>query len=258
MSSQSGGGDLSRCGRCGCCAPISIQLPLNRALPRATTRRCRNCSSKRTGCASGRGWWGLGTPAVKGINLRANASRHKAMSYERMTKKESELEGEIAALRQNVDALRMADTRPTRILRFHAGCGTVHRLRRLHAGLPTGAIHIEERDGVRGTIITGTVVREQPLLSCSECGAPTVTPARRDFFSAASAPRSHGCHPRPRALPVMAPAAPIVPESEEAAARSEAVHACHPHHSAARTSSIHAIVAIAVGKPAVEMASSAV
>ena len=48
---------------------------------------------------------GLGTLAVDGTKLRANASRHKAMSYERMTKKETELQAEIAALRANVDAL---------------------------------------------------------------------------------------------------------------------------------------------------------
>src|SRR5712692_863482 len=35
---------------------------------------------------------GLGTLAVDGTKLRANASRHKAMSYERMVKKEAELE----------------------------------------------------------------------------------------------------------------------------------------------------------------------
>jgi transposase len=48
---------------------------------------------------------GLGTLAVDGTKLRANASRHKAMSYERMTRKEAGLETEIAALRENVDAL---------------------------------------------------------------------------------------------------------------------------------------------------------
>jgi transposase len=48
---------------------------------------------------------GLGTLALDGTKLRANASRHKAMSYERMVKKETELEREIAALRKNVDAL---------------------------------------------------------------------------------------------------------------------------------------------------------
>jgi len=48
---------------------------------------------------------GLGSLALDGTKLRANASRHKAMSYERMVKKETELEAEIAQLRGNVDAL---------------------------------------------------------------------------------------------------------------------------------------------------------
>jgi transposase len=48
---------------------------------------------------------GLGTLALDGTKLRANASRHKAMSYERMVKKETQLEREIAVLRKNVDAL---------------------------------------------------------------------------------------------------------------------------------------------------------
>src|SRR5438874_2332082 len=40
-----------------------------------------------------------------GAKLRANASRHKAMSYDRMVRAEGQLEGEIAALREKVDAL---------------------------------------------------------------------------------------------------------------------------------------------------------
>ena len=55
---------------------------------------------------------GLGVLAVDGTKLRANASRHKAMSYERMLDKESELEDEIAALREQVDAL-LADAQAT-------------------------------------------------------------------------------------------------------------------------------------------------
>lgn len=47
----------------------------------------------------------LGQLALDGTKLRANASRHKAMSYERMSKKESELEAEIAALRERARAL---------------------------------------------------------------------------------------------------------------------------------------------------------
>lgn len=45
---------------------------------------------------------GLGTLALDGTKLRANASRHKAMSYDRMVKAESELDVEIAALRAQV------------------------------------------------------------------------------------------------------------------------------------------------------------
>ncbi len=48
---------------------------------------------------------GLGTLAVDGTKLRANASRHKAMSYERMVKKGAELEAEVALLRERVAAL---------------------------------------------------------------------------------------------------------------------------------------------------------
>jgi transposase len=48
---------------------------------------------------------GLGTLALDGTKLRANASRHKAMSYERMLRAEAQLEEEIAAIRANVRAL---------------------------------------------------------------------------------------------------------------------------------------------------------
>jgi transposase len=40
----------------------------------------------------------LGTVAVDGTKLKANASRHKAMSYDRMVKAEQELKAQIAAL----------------------------------------------------------------------------------------------------------------------------------------------------------------
>ena len=48
---------------------------------------------------------GLGMLALDGTKVRANASRHRAMSYERMVKKETQLEAEIAEIRANVDAL---------------------------------------------------------------------------------------------------------------------------------------------------------
>jgi transposase len=47
----------------------------------------------------------LGTLALDGTRLRANASRRKAMSYGRMVRAEAQLEVEIASLRQNMDKL---------------------------------------------------------------------------------------------------------------------------------------------------------
>ncbi|HET7198681.1 MAG TPA: IS1182 family transposase [Burkholderiales bacterium] len=48
---------------------------------------------------------GLGSLALDGTKLRANASRHKAMSYARMVGKEAQLKQEIAQLQGNVGAL---------------------------------------------------------------------------------------------------------------------------------------------------------
>ena len=87
-----------------------------------------------------------------------------------------------------VEALRMADTKAgrladldfTRLAELCIGCGACTQVR------PTGAISIEDRDGVRRTIITGTVVAEQPLLTCSECGAPTQTPRTASSSSLAA------------------------------------------------------------------------
>jgi transposase len=55
---------------------------------------------------------GFGTLALDGTKLRANASRHKAMSYERMVRKESDLEAEIAAMREQVTRM-LADAEAT-------------------------------------------------------------------------------------------------------------------------------------------------
>ncbi len=56
----------------------------------------------------------LGTLALDGTKLRANASRHKAMSYERMAKAEAALEAEIEAMRAAAAELLEAPRRPIR------------------------------------------------------------------------------------------------------------------------------------------------
>ncbi len=55
-------------------------------------------------CRAG-GLVGLGTLALDGTKLRANASRHKAMSYQRMGPKAAALEAEIAEIEQRMQAL---------------------------------------------------------------------------------------------------------------------------------------------------------
>jgi formate hydrogenlyase subunit 6/NADH:ubiquinone oxidoreductase subunit I len=88
-----------------------------------------------------------------------------------------------ACSEMGVEALRMADTNAGRLAHLDftrpaelcIGCGACTQV------CPTGAISLEDSDGMRRTIITGTVVREQPLLTCRECGAPTQTPAHREF-----------------------------------------------------------------------------
>ena len=88
-----------------------------------------------------------------------------------------------ACSEMGVEAIRMADTNAGRLAHIDfkrpaelcIGCGACTQV------CPTGAIHFDDQDGVRRTVITGTVVCEQPLLKCSECGAPTQTPAHREF-----------------------------------------------------------------------------
>src|SRR5262249_14230127 len=53
----------------------------------------------------------LGRVAVDGTKLRANASKHKAMSYGRMVKKESELEREIREILDQAEAIDREEDR---------------------------------------------------------------------------------------------------------------------------------------------------
>jgi thioredoxin reductase/formate hydrogenlyase subunit 6/NADH:ubiquinone oxidoreductase subunit I len=88
-----------------------------------------------------------------------------------------------ACSEMGVEALRLAETKAGRLAYFDftrpaemcIGCGACTQV------CPTGAIHLEDIEGMRRTIITGTIVREQTLLTCSNCGTNTQTKAHRDF-----------------------------------------------------------------------------
>ena len=83
-----------------------------------------------------------------------------------------------ACSEMGVEALRMADTPAgrrayfdfTRPVALCIGGGAGAQV------CPTGAIHIEDRDGVRRTIITGNRRARTAAATWSECGAPTQTP----------------------------------------------------------------------------------
>lgn len=62
------------------------------------------------------------------------------------------------------DADRLAFTEYTRPSGHCIGCGACSQ------ACPTGAIRVEDKNGIRRTIITGTVVREQEVLTCEGCG----------------------------------------------------------------------------------------
>jgi NADPH-dependent glutamate synthase beta subunit-like oxidoreductase/formate hydrogenlyase subunit 6/NADH:ubiquinone oxidoreductase subunit I len=89
-----------------------------------------------------------------------------------------------ACSEMGIEALRMGDTHAGRLAYFDferaaklcIGCGACTQV------CPTGAIRIEDSDGMRRTIITGTVVCEQPLLNYREDGIPAQTPAHREYI----------------------------------------------------------------------------
>jgi NADH-quinone oxidoreductase subunit F len=88
-----------------------------------------------------------------------------------------------ACSEMGIEALHMADTAAGRLAYVDfttasacIGCGACTEV------CPTGAIHFEDDGGLRRTVITGTVVQEQPVLACDACGAPTRTAAHREYL----------------------------------------------------------------------------
>ena len=88
---------LRGCGGADAVRGSAPGFPVGRPVPRSGTwRRCRSCLCESLRLCKEAELVGFGSLALDGTKLRANASRHKAMSYERMQRKEQELEAEIA------------------------------------------------------------------------------------------------------------------------------------------------------------------
>src|SRR5271167_3937292 len=78
----------------------------------------------------------LGTIALDGTKVKANASRHKAMSYDRMKSEEIRLEGEIASLLDKAEDSehgpdRQGDELPDELARRQSRLAKIHQARKL-------------------------------------------------------------------------------------------------------------------------------
>src|ERR1035437_6144395 len=99
--------------------PMSASCP-SRARPARTTRRSASsggatsppspgCSSRSSSCAGGRGSGAPGGGALDGTKIKANASKHKAMSYARMPEREAALAAKVAAILAEAEATDAAE-----------------------------------------------------------------------------------------------------------------------------------------------------
>jgi NADPH-dependent glutamate synthase beta subunit-like oxidoreductase/formate hydrogenlyase subunit 6/NADH:ubiquinone oxidoreductase subunit I len=92
---------------------------------------------------------------------------------------------QLVCSEMGVEALRMAETPAGRLVYFDfmrpanrcIGCGACAQV------CPTGAIRVGDSNGVRRTVITGTEVRQQPLLACRQCGTQFLSNAQRDLIA---------------------------------------------------------------------------
>src|SRR5215831_11004597 len=111
----------------------------------------------------------VGTIALDGTKVKANASRHKAMSYDRMKAEETRLKEEIAQLLDDAEAAdraedsehgpdRRGDELPDELTRRHSRLAKIQAAKKL----------LEERARAEAT--------EEAARRCAEGGSPPKTP----------------------------------------------------------------------------------
>ena len=125
------------------------------------------------------GWMKLGHLALDGTKVQANASKHKAVSYERMGKEEARLQAEVAAL---LKAAETADAQDD------AAYGPDRRGDELPAEVARREQRLARPATRRG--LAGDVRRSYPVGSCSASPAPLHRSGEPDH----AGPRSEGQH----------------------------------------------------------------
>ena len=119
----------------------------------------------------------LGHVAIDGTKMKANASKRKAMSYDRMTKKEARLKAEVEQLLSQAEAVDAAENElygagqqpkdlPAELERRE---GRREKIRDLHAGL--------EKETAKARAVELTEMADELRSKAAE---PTTSPAQRE------------------------------------------------------------------------------